>query len=184
VKLTIPGDTAGTWTTDTSIGLYLRWCLGYGGSGVGAAGWGSVNVLAVAGAVNLVQTVGAQLAITGVMFEAGSVATPYEWLSYGAELALCQRYYQRYVSGFQRPYVSGYAANAGAIGNLENLLLPVVMRAAPTVTQIGTWQFSNCTAVNFLATPISVDFYATATAAGMMIYYANTGDGYSLNAEF
>jgi hypothetical protein len=184
VTVTIPGDTAGTWASDNTAGCLVRWCLGYGSNVVGAAGaWNSTGVSATAGSVNAVSLSNGYLAITNVQLEQGTVATPFESRLYGAELALCQRYYQRYVSGFQRPYVSGYANGAGGIGNLENLLLPVVMRAAPTVTQIGTWQFSNCTAVNFLATPTSVDFYATATAAGMVIFYANTSDGYSLNAE-
>jgi hypothetical protein len=34
--------------------------------------------------------------ITGVQFEVGKVATPFEHRSYGEELALCQRYYQHW----------------------------------------------------------------------------------------
>ena len=37
--------------------------------------------------------------ITGLQLEVGSVATDFEHRSYGQELALCQRYFQRYATG-------------------------------------------------------------------------------------
>ena len=36
------------------------------------------------------------ISITGIQFEAGTVATPFELRPIGVELALCQRYYQRF----------------------------------------------------------------------------------------
>jgi hypothetical protein len=46
-----------------------------------------------------------ELNLTGVQLELGSVATEFEHRSYGEELALCQRYYERWSSGGVDTYV-------------------------------------------------------------------------------
>ena len=62
--------------------------------------------------------------------EIGSTATPFEIRPYTTELALCQRYFQKYTSALQ-----------GSWGNTtvtyQMYLYPVVMRTAPT------WSYSN-----------------------------------------
>ena len=47
----------------------------------------------------LQNTVNSTWQITGLQVEAGTVATPFEHRSFGEELALCQRYYYKLVSG-------------------------------------------------------------------------------------
>jgi acyl-coenzyme A thioesterase PaaI-like protein len=59
-------------------------------------------------------------------FEAGSVATPFERRPYGAELALCQRYYEKRSVYFDGGSVSGTFTTS--------VLYKVTKRAAPTVT--------------------------------------------------
>jgi hypothetical protein len=65
-----------------------------------------------------------------VQLEKGSTATSFDYRPYGTELALCQRYFQKYTGALQ-----------GSWGNTtvtyQAYLLPVVMRAAPT------WNYSN-----------------------------------------
>jgi hypothetical protein len=49
--------------------------------------------------VSVVGTNGATFYITGVQLERGSTASSFEYRSHGAELALCQRYFELFESG-------------------------------------------------------------------------------------
>jgi len=78
--------------------------------------------------------------ITGVQLEVGSVATDFEFRSYGQELDLCLRYFQRWVSG------DNYQIGMGAMYTSTQLkcIFSFIkeMRAAPSVIQVtGTNNF-------------------------------------------
>jgi hypothetical protein len=101
--ITIVGDTSGTWLTNNGIGISVFLGLGAGSGRSGTAGaWtGTGLVFSATGATSVVGTNGATFYLTGVQLEAGSVATPFERRPYGAELVLCQRYYETsYPLGF------------------------------------------------------------------------------------
>jgi hypothetical protein len=66
--------------------------------------------------------------VAQVQLEEGSVATDFEYRSYGEELALCQRYYQKHYVG-----IRGAKGNGTAMIGFS-MDLPVAMRAAATVT--------------------------------------------------
>jgi hypothetical protein len=101
----IPGDTTGTWATDNTAGVNIRFSLGCGSTFSGTAGaWTATNIWQPTGSTSVVGTNGATFYLTGVQVEAGSVATPFERRSYGQELALCQRYYE---TGFTKMYATG-----------------------------------------------------------------------------
>jgi hypothetical protein len=75
----------------------LTFSLGAGSSRVGTAGsWAGANYQGATGQTNVIATSGATFYITGVQLEVGSVATEFERRPYGTELALCQRYYQKW----------------------------------------------------------------------------------------
>jgi hypothetical protein len=151
--VTIPGDTSGTWQTNTNTGLYLMWGLGVGSSLSGTAGaWVAGDFRSVTGATSLVANSGATWYITGVQLEKGSTATSFDYRPYGTELALCQRYFAQY-QGDTGTYsgISGYAGSASAAYFIT--ALPVAMRASPTGALNGTARFQSGTtdSANFTA---------------------------------
>ena len=96
--VTFPPDNTGTWDNDNGLSAYIAFWLAGGptfnnGSGVG--NWQSGNANRCPGQVNLAGAVNNYWQITGVQLEVGKVATPFEHRSYGEELALCQRYFER-----------------------------------------------------------------------------------------
>ena len=84
--------------------------------------------------------------ITGVQLEVGSAATPFEHRSYADQLVRCQRYYQIVSRSSSSNSVNGtFAAgtgndNASSGGILQVMVrFQTTMRAAPTMTQSGTF---------------------------------------------
>ena len=72
--------------------------------------------------------------IANVQLEAGEIATPFEHRLYGEELALCQRYYEKFdASG------NYYAAVSSTNNPRINGTWVVSKRATPTVTATGGW---------------------------------------------
>ncbi len=138
VNLTIPGETTGTWLTNNGIGVEVNFGLGVGSTYSGAAGnWSGTNYFSTTGAVSVVGTQFATFYITGVQLEKGSVATGFDYRSYGTELALCQRYYYKNLAGNGARFAPSYNyATTGAQGFVG---FPVTMRIAPTaLEQSGT----------------------------------------------
>ena len=135
----IAGDTSGTWLTANNIGIQISFSLGSGSTYSGTAGsWSGSSLASATGAVSVVGTNGATFYITGVQLEAGDTATPFEHRSYGAELALCQRYYE--ISGTFGGVVTG-RGTAGGAGNAATRAFgfvgndfKVTKRAIPTIS--------------------------------------------------
>jgi hypothetical protein len=145
--ITIVGPTAGTWIGATNArAVILTFSLGSGSTFTGPAGaWVAADDRGGAtGQTNVMGTLNATWFVTGVQLEVGTVATSFDFRSYGTELALCQRYFEKSFNQSTAP-----AQNAGASGafrfvqaisvNLRQIccgtaFFRVTKRATPTVT--------------------------------------------------
>lgn len=175
--ITIPGDTTGTWGTGNSAGIAIAFNLGAGSSSIGgSSAWSSTGYLQQSGCVNVVATNGATFYITGVQFEVGTTATPFEFRHYGQELALCQRYYfQLTASGSSQGMLAqGYLY---ATTQWEGIVtFPVDMRTLPvaTFTAASTFQLRPSGTV-----PSVIGYYSATgpSTRHMLIYTGHSAFG-------
>lgn len=110
--------------------------------------------------------------ITGIQFEPGPVATPFEQRPFGTELALCQRYY----TAFQ--YQTG-GTTASGVGFYGQVFYKQEMRTTPTLVFSSVGVVGNfdtaVPAVGSVSNTREVSFFKTATATGSGIYsFAST----------
>jgi len=140
-SITIAGDTTGTWVGATNgIGMRVYFPIGVGSNFTGTAGaWQAAGDISSTGATSVVGTNGATFYITGVMLEVGTQATTFTTAggSYGAELALCQRYYYLWAKGNSsttQEMGSGFYLNNTEVD--VKAYLPVSMRTNPTLSQV------------------------------------------------
>ena len=129
--ITIAGDTSGTWPTDNSSSIQVRWSLGTGtDASFTANAWGANNAWSATGAGNFMATNGATFYITGVQLEKGSTATSFDYRPYGTEFDLCRRYYELFDFG------SGTSMMGAAqqTNQLECLFFFYPKRTGPTVS--------------------------------------------------
>jgi hypothetical protein len=128
--------------------------------------WGTTSVRTATNCYPWIQNAGNFIQVTGVQLEKGTVATPFEVRPFAQELALCQRYFYRWVSTSTFG-VLGYATALNTTAALLQVPFPVQMR-------------SNTTSTNF--TSSAVGSFATQGAAfGALSAIASTVDGNSLN---
>ena len=155
ISVTIAGDTSGTWLTTNAEGIRLRFGLGVGSTKSGTAGaWSATQTFSSTGAVSVVGTSGATFYITGVMLEKGSTATSFDYRPYSAELAMCQRYFEKSYDIETKPASNTDTGRLDFAGSSEGnqnvitkILYKVTKRAAPTmvgyvgVGTSGSWTY-------------------------------------------
>ena len=146
--ITIPGDVTGTWATNNTSGMFLRFNLGSPSARTAPSGaWIAGNYDGAngsTGATTWANTTNATFYVTGVQLEKGTSATAFEYRPYGTELQLCQRYF--HIAG-NTPLLGNPAGQYRTIGNgwMRNgfgaqvrCVMPVSMRAVPSIAQGGT----------------------------------------------
>ena len=114
-------------TAGVGLGVYLFWPVALGTTYL-ASTEGLVtsgNQYGITGLPNLLGTLNATFDLTGIQWEVGDNATDFEYLNYGEQLRLCQRYFQIV------PLTNALAATATQIHG--NYSLMTDMRVQPTV---------------------------------------------------
>jgi hypothetical protein len=165
--VTIPGDTAGAWFIDTSIGIYISFALACGTINTAPAAntWYAANYVAAPGQVNAVTAV-AVFRITGLIVLPGVAApsaarSPFIMRPFDQELALCKRYYEKSYSNLILPGTATSAANSAITVGCPN--------SAPFYAAIGL-PFS----IAKRATP-TIKIYDNAGTAAVYSYYGSVG---------
>jgi hypothetical protein len=144
--ITVAGDTTGTWLTNNSNGIRVAFDLG-SGTGYNASSantWVAQEACRTSSCVNWQQNSGATFYITGVQLERNTTATPFEWLPYGTELALCQRYFE--LLGGRNAYEPvGAGFIFSSTTGVANYFFKQTMRTAPslTVPTASNWSVMN-----------------------------------------
>jgi len=150
-EITIPGDTAGTWTSDSNAGIGVLFNLYVGSTYATAASsaWATGLKFGTTNSVNNADTVSNLFKIAQVQLEVGSEATAYEFKTYAEEYIECMRYYEKSFSASTYPGLSGSYVGAkrytmvldGTTGTnchgLSETFL-VQKRATPTMTAYAT----------------------------------------------
>ena len=97
--ITFPADTTGVFDNDNARSLVASFHLAEGSnftSGTLNTVWAAnTNANRAVGQTNLAANTNNYWQVTGVQLETGPIATPFEFLPFGDELARCQRYYEK-----------------------------------------------------------------------------------------
>jgi hypothetical protein len=176
-RISIPGDTTGTWSVAANAAaLSLIFDLGTGATYSCPAGsWQAGNFTAATGAKAAIATLNLSLYITGVALMVGAAAANAEpeFRKVSDNLIDCQRYYQS-----DQVYFHCYSGAPDIFG----YMYPIrpMMRAAPTITFISP-AYTNSSGLTATQTTIgSFVAYATVTATGN----ANFNSVFKADADF
>jgi len=152
--ITIASDTSGTYLTTNGTGIQLIWDLGSDSAFDQTADTYSSTVgFKTSNQTAFIGNAGATFYITGVQLELGSTATDFEHRSYGEELALCKRYYEKSFEYETTPAngasTTTFLTNNGIVSvspvlwhnnNMHTVKYEVEKRIVPTVTRYGNSQ--------------------------------------------
>ena len=180
-EITFAGNTLAAIVDDNTNAIMIDWFLAAGSNftSVNNTSWGGYETgkLAFGHGTNAVATTtNATWEMTGVQWELGEQATPFEHRSFGDELARCQRYFQR-TGAFGYHLVARWHASSGR--PLGQYSMPVTMRAAPSVSISTTFtdgQAYAATPVFDVLTPESFNIgSATTNASANDVQYLHGG---------
>jgi len=185
VELVFPADTTGAFDNDNNASLDIVWWLVAGSnysSGTLNTTWGTqTDANRAVGQVNLFDSTSNEYYITGVQLEVGDNATPFEHLTFGEELALCQRYYCVVAKMTTTDYNQLPVMNASYYMSdriFGVIHLPCQLRAAPSLEHAtgtnyyrvfrsgASDYFNGFTGIEGHANPISFAIFAASDISG------------------
>jgi len=164
IEFPIPADTAAAFDNDANQTAIIYWWLAVGSNyntGTLRTTWtNNVSADFAAGLnVNLADSTDNEWYITGIQWEEGDVATPFEHEDFGTTLAKCQRYYYYSGFGFNNPggTDSGSTDYEGQIfsvhiGSNRHTFFgsfPVFLRGLPTLTFYSPHDGASANAENY-----------------------------------
>jgi hypothetical protein len=153
ITVTLSGNSSLTINDDNGIGiqLYVWTYLGtnYTTSGQTLDAWSAHSGSSQGKDFpqNWKSTASATFEITGLQLEVGDTATPFEHRSYGEEVALCQRYYNRYTTGGTEGGIMNFAVWS-AQTKYGGFTFTTEMRASPTFSVSALSDFNFYTAAS------------------------------------
>lgn len=184
VTHSLPGDSSAVFNNDSGAGLRIGWMLQAGSSRDNATAnqWAtSSGNAATSNQVNFFDSTDNDFYLTGVQFEVGERATPFEHRSYGDELAKCERYFE--VIGGRSESFMGYAyASASAAVAIRYRTVKRAIPGTITLAPAGqsTGQITFLTAGGSYPSSTGNNTVEVITAQGFRV----TGSSYSgLNAN-
>jgi hypothetical protein len=198
--ITFPADTTGQLDNDNARSMELNFWFGAGSTFTGGTlqtSWGAYtdNKRAV-GQLNLANRVGNYIAFTGVQWEIGPVATPFEFEDIGTTLRKCQRYYEKSFAQETAPHLNeSYNFTTGTIYVGTSISVPIIpfkvtKRAAPTMTFWGVsssgWRYYAGGFANLSATTGTAQdsyFYSESSGTSGLTQYQSTIIGGNWTAE-
>ena len=138
--ITYPADTTGALDNDNANSISIFFGIACGTdftSGTLATAWAAnTNANRFVGQVNHFDNTANNFEITGVQLEVGSVATDFEFISFGDELLRCQRYFYKIIGNDNNIAAIGFAQSSS--DNYFNMEFPVSMRDYPTLSGSAT----------------------------------------------
>ena len=191
-SITIPGCPDGTWESGISRGINIGFIQLAGSNFTGPPDqWNSAGDVGPTTLVNLLATSGATWYITGIQLEVSKNATDFEHRTYGEELALCMRYYEKFSGDCGN---GGYATFMMCSKNSNTYLVaqPVfrVPKRAPgaTLTFGGLMRMSNVEEGEAHVTLTGVNNYQLGIHGGYMVLVISSnshgnGDAFRLEAR-
>ena len=135
----MPGDSGLTFNNDIGIGMMITIPPYWGGTwtdnSVTLNTWRTYNsgLRTPDYTTTWWTTDNATLEITGIQLEVGSEPTPFEHITYGQQLARCQRYYTR-TDGLAGQNGAAYGKAFSTSEMFTTVCFPTSMRATPTIT--------------------------------------------------
>ena len=146
VSITFDGDTTTQLAQDNTQELSVNIWIHAGSnftSGTLQTSWGAYTAANRAvGISSFFDSTVRELFITGMQYELGEVATPFEHESYGDNLQRCQRYFYKYISNHDYGPLgaNGMQINTNSTaGVMYQGQHPITMRTGPSMAIGGNW---------------------------------------------